>query len=153
MSVHARLNEPLELRKEILECAVVSTDAITYSENLKQLSRDKKKIKTQIKNGLSALKKMVKTLEKSLPSVPKEEKVQARREDMRILMQEERSEEMGGKVKPVEQIKEEIARIKGRDSKALRKKAKRIGEKESLRSQLDDIRGRIDRLGRVLPEE
>ena len=96
---------------------------------------------------------MVKTLEKSLPSIPKEEKVQARREDMRILMQEERSEEMGGKVKPVEQIKEEIARIKGRDSKALRKKAKRLGEKESLRSQLDDIRGRIDRLGRVLPEE
>ena len=43
MSIHARLNEPLELRREILECAVVSTDAIINNENLKQLSKDKKK--------------------------------------------------------------------------------------------------------------
>ena len=153
MSIHARLNEPLELRREILECAVVSTDAIINNENLKQLSKDKKKIRTQIKNGLSDLKKMVKSLEKILPSIPKEEKVHARREDMRVIMQEERSDEMGGNIKPVEQIREEIARIKSKDSKALRKKAKRFSEKESLRSQLDDIRGKIDRLGRILPEE
>tara|TARA_Y100000310_G_scaffold13087_1_gene13415 strand:- start:5035 stop:5493 length:459 start_codon:yes stop_codon:yes gene_type:complete len=152
MSVHARLNEPLELRREILECAVVSTDAIICGENLKQLSKDKKKIKTQIKNGLSELKKMLKSLEKCLPEIPEDEKVHARREDMRTLMQTELSEEMGGEIKPIEQIKKEVERIKNKDSGYLRKKAKRLSEKESLKSQLDDIRGRIDRLGKILPE-
>ncbi len=146
MSVHARISDPLELRSDVLECAVISTDAIRSSENLKELSREKKKLKTQIKRSLVDLKKRVKLLEKSLPKVPRDEKVHAKREEMRALMAAERTEDLGGEIKEVAQVKEELDRIKGKHPKILRKKAVALEERERLRRELEGIRKRISGL-------
>jgi len=153
MSVHAKIDEPLELRKEIMECAVISTDAINSEDNLKELNKQKKKLKTQLKNNLADLKKSIKQFEKLLPAIPQEEKMRAKREELRILMQNEMAEEMGGQIKPVNQIKRELDKIKGRDPKILKKKAANLSEREDLRRNLDDIRGRLSKLKNLFPEE
>ncbi len=153
MSVHAKIDEPLELRKEIMECAVISTDAINSEDNLKELNKQKKKLKTQLKNNLADLKKSIKQFEKLLPVIPQEEKMRAKREELRILMQNEMAEEMGGQIKPVNQIKRELDKIKGRDPKILKKKAANLSEREDLRRNLDDIRGRLSKLKNLFPEE
>ena len=153
MSDHAKIDEPLELRKEIMECAVISTDAINSEDNLKELNKQKKKLKTQLKNNLADLKKSIKQFEKLLPAIPQEEKMRAKREELRILMQNEMAEEMGGQIKPVNQIKRELDKIKGRDPKILKKKAANLSEREDLRRNLDDIRGRLSKLKNLFPEE
>ena len=67
MSVHARIEEPLGLRSDILECAVISTDAIQSGENIKDFSKQKKKLRSQMKRSLADLSKQLKSLEKNLP--------------------------------------------------------------------------------------
>lgn len=136
-----------------MECAVISTDAINSESNLKELSKQKKKLMTQLKNNLTDLKKSVKQFERLLPAIPQEEKMRAKREELRILMQQEMAEEMGGQIKPVGQIKKELDRIKGRDPKILRKKVANLSEREDLRRNLDDIRGRLAKLKNLFPDK
>ena len=99
------------------------------------------------------MKKSIKQFEKLLPAIPQEEKMRAKREELRILMQNEMAEEMGGQIKPVNQIKRELDKIKGRDPKILKKKAANLSEREDLRRNLDDIRGRLSKLKNLFPEE
>jgi hypothetical protein len=68
-------------------------------------------------------------------------------------MQQEMAEEMGGQIKPVGQIKKELDRIKGRDPKILRKKVANLSEREDLRRNLDDIRGRLAKLKNLFPDK
>ena len=153
MSVHARIEKPLGLRSDVLECAVISTDAIQCGSNLKEFSKQKKKLRTQMKRALSDLSKYVRALEKDLPKLPKIDKLHAKKEDMRMLMHKERVEDLGGDVKDVDQVKKEIAKIKGSKPKILRKKAVALEERERLRRELDSIRGRISKLKGLMPEE
>lgn len=153
MSVHARIQEPLGLRSEILECAVISTDAIQSGDNLKEFSRQKKKLRTQMKRSLSDLSKHLRSFEKDLPKLPKSDKLHAKREDMRMLMNRERVEDLGGEIKDVSEIRKELALIKDKKPKILRKKAVALEERERLRRELEGIRGRISKLSSLLPEE
>lgn len=152
MTIHARLDNPLELRRDILECAVISTDAVRCGENIRELEREKKKLNTQLKKNLNELKKMISNTEKDLPKLPKEENMRARKEDMRMIMQEDISEELG-EVKPFEEIRKNIENISKKDLKKLKKKAASIEERRSLNEELDMIRSRIAGLNRLIPEE
>jgi hypothetical protein len=154
MAVHARLRDPLELRRDILESAIISTSAINAIEELKMLSREKKKMRTQLLRGLTNLKKSFKDLQKRLPKLPKDERVHVRREDLRELLINDRAENMGGQVKPVEAIKKELSKIKSKkDVSKLRKKAKASEERERMRRELESIRGRISRLHKLMPKD
>jgi hypothetical protein len=152
MAIHARLREPLELRRDILESAIISTTAINSISELKMLGREKKKIRTQLIHGLNDLKKSFKDLQKKLPKLPKEEKVHVNREELREILNLNRADKLGGQVKPVEVIKKELGRIKNKkDVGTLRKKAKASEERERMRRELESIRGRISRLHRLMP--
>ena len=135
MSVHARISDPLDLRKDILESAIVSTDALGYAERLNEFAREKKKLRTQMKNSLNDLKKRVKIFDKKLPKLPEEERLHAHKQEMGELLQEQMKEEMGGEVKNVEQVRKEIERIKNRDPKKLKKNVERVNEKEKMRRE------------------
>jgi len=151
MSVHARISDPLDLRRDILECAIFSTDAIRSSGNLKELSKEKKKLRNQMKYKLNDLTRTMKSFEKRMPRLPDSEKLHAHREEMRELLNEERNEDLGGEVKSVEQVKKEVERIKSRDVKVLKKKAEQVNERENFRRELESIRSRISRLSKVMP--
>ncbi len=154
MAIHARLREPLELRRDILECAVISTKAIGSAEEIKLLSREKKKLRTQMNHALNDLKKSFKDFQKRLPKLPEGEKAHVKREELRELLKTERAEDMGGEVKSIDVVKKELGKIKGKkDVKTLRKKAKASEERERMRRELESIRNRISRLHRLMPDE
>lgn len=152
MSVHARISDPLDLRRDILECAIFSTDAVRFEEKLKELSKEKKKLRNQLKYKLNDLNKIVKSFEKKMPRLPDSEKLHAHREEMRELLNEEREDEMGGQVKSIEQVRKEVEKLKNKDVKVLKKKAEQVNERENMRRDLESIRSRISRLSRVMPE-
>ena len=114
MAIHARLREPLELRRDVLECAVISTNAIGSAEELKLLNREKKKLRVQMNHALSDLKKSFKDFQKKLPKLPEGEKAHVKREELRELLKSERAEDMGGKVKPIEVVRKELGKIKNK---------------------------------------
>ena len=154
MTVHARIDNPLELRKDVLESAIFATDGIRSSLDIKELGKQKKKLRTQMIHALEDLKKSVKSFERKLPPLPKETKLQARREDLRDLMMIEKAKEMGGPVKPIEKVRKELKKIKSKKKKPgdLRKRAVALSEKEKLRKELTSIRSRIDKLNKILPK-
>jgi|TARA_Y100000310_G_C20371534_1_gene663740 hypothetical protein len=152
MAVHVRIIKPLELRKDVLETAIVSTDAIKSSSNLTEILKQKKRIRTQMVNLIKNIKKDIKRFEKKLPTIPEKHQAHAKRDTLHKLMEEERTLDLGGEVKSVEKVKEEIDRIKGKKTIS-RKRLTAIQEKEKLKNELDSIRGRISRLNRLLPNE
>ncbi len=153
MSIHARIEEPLGLRSEILESAVISTDAIQSGSNLKEFSKQKGKLRTQLKRSLEGLSKQLKALEKNLPKLPKTDNLHVKRDDIRMLLHRESVEDLGGEVKDVEEVKRELIQLKNKKPQILRKKAIALEERERLRRELESIRGRISKLGKLMPEE
>ncbi len=148
MSVHARISDPLDLRRDILECAIFSTDALKFGEDLNALAKEKKKLRTQMKYKLDDLKKTIKSLEKKMPRLPDSEKLHAHREEMRELLKQDMQQDLGGEVKSVEQVKKEVEKLTNKEVRVLKKKATRFSERENLRKDLDQIRSRISRLAR-----
>jgi len=153
MSVHARLDKPLSLRKDILECALRSADALQSVEHLQEYAREKKELKTQLKKQMGELKKMINAFDKDLPTVPKESNMVAKRDEIRSLMLQETMQEMGGAIKPVQQVKEELEKLKKRHPKVPKKKVRRVSEREKMRRELETIRGRIEKLKSITPKE
>ena len=88
-----------------------------------------------------------------MPKLPKTDNLHAKRDDMRMLLHRERVNDLGGEVKDVDEVRKEIVKIKSKKPKILRKKAIALEERERLRRDLESIRGRISKLGKLLPEE
>jgi len=156
VAVHARLDNPLVLRRDILESAIIITDAIRCFERVVELEKHKKEIKKQILNSVKELKKDVKGFEKGIPELPKGMKVTVTRSGVRDAVLEaqrrEERESMGGEIKDVEVVRKEVRNIGKKEMKKIRKKLGAAEERERLRRELDSIRTRISKLGRLLPE-
>ena len=95
-SVHTRIENGLELRKEILETALRTTELIQRFKDYKNYNSEKKKLITKFKKDVKELKEVVNNLElKDLPKEYESEMI---------------SPEIKEIIKPVEQIRREIQR-------------------------------------------
>src|SRR3989344_1065458 len=70
--VHTRIEDPLELRKDILEAALDATEAMKSVEIVAQLKDDTTIFTQQFKNMSRDLQKAFKDFEKSFPTIPQE---------------------------------------------------------------------------------
>lgn len=95
-SVHTKIENGLELRKEILETALRTTELIQRFKDYKNYNSEKKKLITKFKKDVKELKEVVNNLElKDLPKEYESEMI---------------SPEIKEIIKPVEQIRREIQR-------------------------------------------
>jgi light-regulated signal transduction histidine kinase (bacteriophytochrome) len=69
-SIHTRIENGLELRKEILETALRTTELIQRFKDYKDYNSEKKKLITKFKKDVKELKEVVNNLE--LKDLPKE---------------------------------------------------------------------------------
>ena len=123
MVVHVRLNEPLGTRKNILGCAVLTSDAVKTFNNILELEKERVETKKHVSNLIKSLNSDLQLLTKQLPKLPRgmgDEEIEHR--------------ELPRKV----------------DKKDLEKR--KIENPEKLRKELSSIRKRIERLGKIFPE-
>ena len=157
MAIHARLNEPLDLRKDVLESAILVTDAIRSFDNISELGKRRLEMRKQINGAMKELKKDVKGLVNQLPKLPKEEMVTVTRDQIRGAIRNEgdveRMNKLGGEIKTVERVREDVKNLTKADLIKIRKKITTADERDKLKKELASIRGRISRLHRLLPED
>tara|TARA_Y100000310_G_C20626876_1_gene786424 strand:+ start:1222 stop:1704 length:483 start_codon:yes stop_codon:yes gene_type:complete len=157
MVIHARLSEPLDLRKDVLESAILVTDAIRAFDNITELGKQRLQMRKQINGGMKELKKDVKELINQLPKLPKDERVTITRDQIRNVISKEgdveRVNKLGGEIKTVESVREDVKNLTKADLIKIRKKITTADERDKLKKELASIRGRISRLHRLLPED
>ena len=70
--IHTRIDNPLELRKKILESAIDSTEVMRSAENILRFDEDSRMFRKELKEFMLKLTKETDTLLRVLPPVPKE---------------------------------------------------------------------------------
>ena len=70
--IHTRIDKPLELRRDLLEAAIDSTEILKSYQKLKQLDEDRKGLKIEAKTLLKELSGTTLNFEKLLPGLPED---------------------------------------------------------------------------------
>jgi len=71
--LHIRIDEPVELRKGILESAIDVAESLKLYEGVKAIKRNKNLYKKALKTRVKELRTAVERLEKNLPKVSTDE--------------------------------------------------------------------------------
>ena len=80
MSVHTRIDQPITVRKDLLECAIDCAEILRSGENVKRIHAETEVIKKKLKVVMDKLRVLNYRFHKELPQLPKEKKVEIREE-------------------------------------------------------------------------
>ncbi len=72
MSIHTRIDNPLEIRRNILESALEVAETIKAFDRIKQIEDSELNIREQFLNNVKDFSNRVSELNKELPSLPAE---------------------------------------------------------------------------------
>lgn len=72
--LHVRIDEPIKIRRNILESAIEAAEALKIYERFKAIRKEKVRQEKELKGIIKELAVAMDNLEKSLPSAPHEEK-------------------------------------------------------------------------------
>jgi len=76
--MHTVIEDPLQLRKQILESALCSTEAAKSMETLRTISEDMIVFRKQLKAMVKTLKMSMSKVQQSLPELPQEFREQSK---------------------------------------------------------------------------
>ena len=71
-NIHTQIDNPLLLRKQMLEAALVATETLRLRDNMKGFGEEKKIFRTQLKEMLKDMRKEMGAFTKIIPRLPEE---------------------------------------------------------------------------------
>lgn len=74
MSIHTKIEQPISIRKDLLEGAIDSVEVLKTIENFRKIQHEKDIIRRKLKIVLDKLKVLDKRLLKNMPGLPRERK-------------------------------------------------------------------------------
>lgn len=80
MSVHTRIDQPITMRKDLLECAIDCAEILRSIENVKRIHDERESEKKKLKVVMDKLRVLNSRFHKDLPQLPKEKKVEIKEE-------------------------------------------------------------------------
>src|SRR5574341_1515112 len=75
MSIHTRIDEPITMRKDLLECAIDCAEILRSVENVKKIHDEREIVKKQLKIVMGKLGVLNSRLYRDLPTVQRERPV------------------------------------------------------------------------------
>lgn len=123
--IHTLIQDPLQLRKHLLESALDSTQAMKSVETVKSMESDSTIFRKELRLMMKTLKSSVQKLQTSLPPLPAE---------------------FTASLREVEPERKEISTLKERLSVRERQPMTTLFAREHAREELDDIKERISSL-------
>ena len=72
MSVHTRIDQPITIRKDLLECAIDCAEILRSVENVKRIHNERELEKKKLKVVMEKLRVLNSRFNKDLPQLPKE---------------------------------------------------------------------------------
>lgn len=120
MSVHTRIDQPITMRRDLLECAIDCAEVLRSIENVKRIHNERELVKKKLKVVMDKLRIVNSRFSKELPALPREKK---------------------------EAVDVEEPKPKVQEVKAPRPKVPRgLSEEEKINRDLDSIRKKIEAL-------
>lgn len=75
MSVHTRIDQPITIRKDLLECAIDCAEILRSIENVKKIHNERELEKKKLKVVMDKLRVLNSRFHKDLPQLPREKPV------------------------------------------------------------------------------
>ncbi len=72
MSVHTRIDQPITVRKDLLECAIDCAEVLRSGENVKRIHAEREILKKKLKVVMEKIRVLNSRFYKELPHLPKE---------------------------------------------------------------------------------
>ena len=80
MSVHTRIDQPITIRKDLLECAIDCAEILRSGENVKRIHSEREIVKKKLNVVIDKIRVLNSRFHKELPQLPKEKKVEVKEE-------------------------------------------------------------------------
>lgn len=80
MSVHTRIDQPITVRKDLLECAIDCAEILRSGENVKRIHSETEDVQKKLKVVMDKLRVLNSRFHKELPQLPREKKVEIKEE-------------------------------------------------------------------------
>ena len=74
MSIHTRIDQPITVRKDLLECAIDCAEVLRSVENVKKIHSEKELVKKKLGVVMDKIRALDSRLRKDLPVLPREKK-------------------------------------------------------------------------------